>query len=349
MNYGISVLFRAIPLAMALFCFSYGAYIFAWGSDTSRLIAGPVVFFLGSICIALFSTAATIIRQIIHTYNTTAKYLLPALGYVAALVTFVCGIVIFSTTTVSEFFVAGHIVTGLGLITGCVATAATVSTRFSLIPQNSADNSAKINPKGFSAKQEILFEALASFFAVLAWVWAIVLLSQSGQSTHFVAGTVMAGIACICTSLIALVASIVRQERNVYAENEKRTWPQLVLGMGALATVWGLIDIFLYYGETRDFVGFVMIGLGLVCFSISSKVILLAKIWKGDYPLASRIPLIPVLTALICLFLASFLFEEAVYKEKFFVPARVIAGLGAICFTLFSIVSILESGAKKSE
>ena len=43
----------------------------------------------------------------------------------------------------------------------------------------------------------------------------------------------------------------------------------------------------------------------------------------------------------------NFLFEEAAYKEKFFVPARVIAGLGAICFTLFSIVSILESGTKK--
>lgn len=29
MNYGISVLFRAIPLAMALFCFGYGAFISA--------------------------------------------------------------------------------------------------------------------------------------------------------------------------------------------------------------------------------------------------------------------------------------------------------------------------------
>lgn len=28
----------------------------------------------------------------------------------------------------------------------------------------------------------------------------------------------------------------------------------------------------------------------------------------------------------------------------YFIPARVLVGLGAICFTLFSIVSILESG-----
>ena len=86
-----------------------------------------------------------------------------------------------------------------------------------------------------------------------------------------------------------------------------------------------------------------MMGLGLVCFSISSKVILLARVWKQSFALASRIPLIPVLTALLCLFLAAFLFEEGGYDNAFFVPARVLVGLGAICFCLFSIVSILES------
>ena len=67
MNYGISVLFRAIPLLMALFCFGYGFFVFNYGVDSSRFVAGPVVFSLGFICIALFATAATIIRQIIHT------------------------------------------------------------------------------------------------------------------------------------------------------------------------------------------------------------------------------------------------------------------------------------------
>ena len=61
MNHGISILFRAIPLAMAAFCFAYGAYIFAAGTDAARLTAGPVVFYLGSICIALYCTAATVI------------------------------------------------------------------------------------------------------------------------------------------------------------------------------------------------------------------------------------------------------------------------------------------------
>ena len=83
------------------------------------------------------------------------------------------------------------------------------------------------------------------------------------------------------------------------------------------------------------------------CWSISSKVILLAKIWHADFPLANRIPIIPVLTALACLFLAAFLYEAALFETKYFVPARVLTGFGAICFTLYSIVSILESGANK--
>lgn len=81
MNYGISILFRAIPLLMALFCFGYGAFVLHEGLDSAKFVAGPVVFSLGMICIALFATAATIIRQIIHTYNPIARYALPVIGY----------------------------------------------------------------------------------------------------------------------------------------------------------------------------------------------------------------------------------------------------------------------------
>ena len=50
---------------------------------------------------------------------------------------------------------------------------------------------------------------LTLLFSLIAWVWAIVLLSRSSEGAYFfVAGTVMGGLACICTSLIALVASI---------------------------------------------------------------------------------------------------------------------------------------------
>ena len=37
MNYGISILFRAIPLAMALFCFGYGAFIYGYGDAGGRI------------------------------------------------------------------------------------------------------------------------------------------------------------------------------------------------------------------------------------------------------------------------------------------------------------------------
>lgn len=46
MNYGISVLFRAIPLAMALFCFGYGAFISAYGDDSNRLVSRSGSFFI---------------------------------------------------------------------------------------------------------------------------------------------------------------------------------------------------------------------------------------------------------------------------------------------------------------
>ena len=52
MNYGISILFRAIPLLMALFCFGYGAFVLHEGLDSAKFVAGPVVFSLGMICIA---------------------------------------------------------------------------------------------------------------------------------------------------------------------------------------------------------------------------------------------------------------------------------------------------------
>lgn len=233
MNYGISVLFRAIRLVMALFCFFYGGYIYLWGDDSSRMIAGRS-----------FSSSD---RSASHCLRRPPRSSRPDHPHVQSVRqvfsadsrilrsprTFICGIAIFKDTEVAEFFVAGHIVCGLGLITGCVATAATVSTRFSLIPENSTSPSREINAKGFTQQQELIFESIAAFFAALAWAWTIVLLA-GGSTPHFVAGSVMGGIACICTSLIALVASIVRQERNVYADREKKIWPRLVLIMGTI-------------------------------------------------------------------------------------------------------------------
>ena len=330
---------------MAAFCFGYGLYVWMNGGTPDRLTAGPVVFFLGSICVALFTTAATIIRQIIGRYTTAEKYLLPAVGYFFALGTIVCGGVIMANHGASSV-VAGHVICGLGLITACVSTAATSSTKFSLIPKNSADASMSVNHAGFSRSGERALIAVTTIIAAIAWVWAIALIAWADDAPHIVAGCVMGGIACVCTSLIALVGSIARQVRGDYSLGERKVWPWVPVVMGFIAFIAGLYMIFSHWGQTIDFVGFVLIGLALICWSISSKVILLAKIWHREYALASRIPIIPIITALTCMFLAAFLFEEALYKPKFFVPSRVLMGFGAICFTLYSIVSILESGAK---
>lgn len=348
MNHGISVLFRAIPVAMAFICFFLGGFIYLYGDDGSRQVAGPVVFFLGAICLALYATAVVIIRQLIKKFHPFLRYLVPAFGYIVAAITIAAGITIFLTGGNSNFIVSGHVVSGIGLIAACVSTAATSSTKFYLIPVNSEAVGNSVNMQGFSVMTSRVLIALTALFSLVAWIWCIILLSRAGEGAYyFVAGTVMGGLACICTSLIALVASISRQIRNTYTNRDRRMWPKLVLTMGTIALLWGLVVIFALVGNVANTTGFIMIGLGLVCYSISSKVILLAKVWKQSFALANRIPVIPVITALLCLFMGAFLFEEGLYDNAFFVPARVLIGLGAICFCLFSIVSILESGTSK--
>ena len=85
----------------------------------------------------------------------------------------------------------------------------------------------------------------------------------------------MAGLACICSSLVALVATIVRQIRNNYTKSERKQWPALVLIMGSISILWGLL-VLANSNPALSSTGYIMIGLGLVCYSISSKVILLA-------------------------------------------------------------------------
>ena len=133
-----------------------------------------MLFFLGSICIALYCTAATIIRQIIGTYTAAAKYLFPAIGYAVAAMTVICGLFIIQSHMTGAF-VTGHVVCGLGFITACVSTAATSSTRFSLIPKNSGDSTFSVNPAGFTRGQSSLLIFIVSAIAAGAWVWCTLL------------------------------------------------------------------------------------------------------------------------------------------------------------------------------
>ena len=350
MNYGISILFRAIPLAMALFCVGYGAFVLYESENDARWVAGPVLLSLGMICVALFSTAATIIRQLIHTYNRTARYALPALGYAAALFTFAAGWGYMANSELTTHFVAGHVVCGVSFIVVCISTTATASTRFTFIPVN-ALKTGHVPPQGcFTRKQSALLIGIGLLMALMGWVWTFWLLSHvEAYAPCYIAGHVLLGLSCICTSLVALITTIVRQIANVYRERvESKLWPLLVLLMGSISFLDGLYVVLTAPIVAHAVIGYILMGLGMVCYSISSKVILLAVTWRRTFALANRIPLVPIFTAFFCLFLSAFLFQMSQTHDAYFVPARVLAGLGAICFTLFSIVSILESGTAKS-
>ncbi len=335
----------AVPLAMAAVCAAYGIDLVGAGDSPTYFTAGHVVLFLAAICVALFCTAMTIIQQLLGRYRAVYRWTLPRLGYLVALGTIGAGIAIAAVdANPKASLVTGFVVLGIGLIATCVSTVAAASTRFVLIPRNSGTPESGARPdEAFGRVAEWALIAVPAVCATAGIALAIVLLA-SGGSDHFVAGHVLLGLSLICVSLVALVATVARQVSNDYRPAERRAWPLVVVAAGTINVGWGLVLTIAAREPYWLAPGWVMIGLGLVCFSILSKVLLLALVWRRTFDLANRIPLIPVGTALSCLFLSAFLFQAAVDDPNVAIPARVLVGLGAVCFTLFSIVSILESG-----
>jgi hypothetical protein len=347
MNSWISVLFRAIPLAMGAVCLAFGLYVLSGGDESEYFVAGHVNVALTAICIALFTTAATIIRQLVHRFGTGWAVVLPALGYAVALATMIWGITIIARGDEQQYVVAGHVMLGIGFVAGCVSTVAAASTKFVLIQKSASLPVGGGAPEGaYSRGVGTTMIAIPALFGLAGLVLAVTLWDKGGD-TALVAGNVVSGLSVICLALVALVASIVRQVRNEFGDAERYRWAWWVVAMGTINVVHGLAVLFSSDNPARLAPGCVLIGLGLVCFSILSKVLLLALVGRQDFALANRIPIIPVVTALTCLFFAAFLFEATITQPGFFVPAHVLVGLGAVCFTLFSIVSILEAGTSK--
>ena len=348
MNPTISVLFRAIPLAMGAVCLAFGLYVLSGGDDPGHRVAGTVNVALTAICVALFTTAATIIRQLVDSYGRFWVVALPTLGYAVAAATVVWGVTIIARGDAPPDVVAGHVVVGIGFIAACVSTVAVASTRFVLISAAAALPSGSGPPDG--AHTRGVATALVAVPVVLALVGLVIAFSLflRGGSANVVAGHVLTGLSLVCAALVSLVGSIVRQVRNEFDEPERFRWTWWVVAMGVLNVVQGVVVLLASDAPARLAPGVVLIGLGLICFSILSKVVLLALVWRQSFPLAVRIPLIPVGTALTCLFFAAFLFEATAREPGFFVGAHVLVGLGAVCFTLFSIVSILEAGTSSS-
>ncbi len=348
MNFGISILFRAIPLLMAAVCLGFGLYVLSDGDDAGHIVAGRVLISLTAICIALFTTAAMIIRQLTDTFAVAWKFVLPILGYGVAIATASWGLVLRAQEGAPSF-VSGHVVFGVGLIAACVSTVGAASSAFTLISENTRRAHADGPPEGaYSRTVGWVFIAVPVVATLVCGTWAITLLLTTADGTdHYVAGHVMMGLTAICSSLIALVGTVVRQVGNLFDEPERWRWSIWVFVMGSATFLWGLFVLFSSDRPERIAPGCILLGLGLICFSIISKVFLLASVWRREFPLANRVPIIPIMTCLACLFFAAFLTEAAMTDPNFFVPSRVLTGLGAVCFTLFSIVSILEAGTSK--
>ncbi|EGT3615536.1 DUF2776 domain-containing protein [Clostridium perfringens] len=350
MNYYISILFRAIPLLMGAICLTYGLYINSLGDKlgSGYIVASHVIIFFTAICIALFTTAATIIRQLINKYNSFFKFILPALGYLFAAISIIGGLYFaLNDGGNSAYFVSGNIAFGVGLISCCVSTVALSSTKFLLIPSNSKNLKEGEKPescftKGFSN----FLMAIPIICTIIGLLVSAYHLSDTKNTPSLVAGFVVFGISLVCGSLISLVASVSRQIQNTFTDKERWKWSILVLILGSINIILGICILLISKNQGLIAPSYVLIGLGLVCYSISSKVLLLASVWRRKSELAKRIPLIPVITALTCLFLGAYLSEAELVNISYFVPAHVMIGLGAICFTLFSIVSILESGTE---
>lgn len=345
MNRYISWLFRAIPLLMGCFCLGMGLFIREIQTGTNATIASNVLIGLVAICIALYTTAATIIRQILKEYTNFAKILFPLIGYTVSAITILTGLKLMSSSNVGNY-VSGHIVLGIGLIATCVSTVATSSTRFLAIAKNNKSNSHELSKEHFSKLVSGILIAIPIICTVVAEILAFYLLfTDKGSVPRFTAGHVLFGLGLVCFCLIFLVMIIVLQINNQF--NLKSKWNPLMWAAiaGAVNLFFGLYVLFTLKSPAEVAPAWVLMALGMVCWSICSKILLLTLIWHHEAPLANRIPLIPVFTCMACLFAAAFLFEMATVNNNFFVPAHVVAGLGGVCFTLFSIVSILESGA----
>ena len=348
MNRTISILFRAIPLAMGAVCLAFGWYVLSGGDDAGHFVAGHVNMALTAICIALFTTAATIIRQLVHRYGRVWEVVLPVLGYAVALATSIWGVTVILRGDDPQYVVAGHVLLGIGFIAACVSTVATASTKFVLIQASAARAPGSGAPAdAYSRGVGTVLIAIPAVLAVTGLVVAVTLFVRGG-TPETVAGEVLVGLSLICSALVALVASIVRQVRNEFGDAERFRWTWWVVAMGTVNVVLGITVLVSADDSAFLAPGTVLIGLGLICFSILSKVVLLALVWRRTFALANRIPIIPVTTALTCLFFSAFLFEATTRQAGFFVGAHVLVGLGAVCFTLFSIVSILEAGTSAS-
>lgn len=349
MNIYIGWLFKLIPLLMGIICIALGEFVLTGSGQSEYFVAGHVLISLSAICLALFTTAFIIISQLTHGMNKFYNRLFPVIGYAGSATTMIWGwSLLASNNVMADEFVAGHVIFGVGMIAACVSTVAASSGHFLLIPKNASGSKSDGTPlQAYSSTIGNCLIAVPVLLTLFGFIWSVILLRSADITPHYVAGHVLMGLTAICACLIGLVATIVHQTRNTFSVKEHWLWCYWVILLGSLTIIFGIYVLISSDASARLAPGIILICLGMICYSIFSKVWLLALVWRRTCSLASRIPMIPVFTCLFCLFLAAFLAEIAQTDMAYFIPSRVLVGLGAVCFTLFSIVSILEAGSAK--
>lgn len=349
MNIYIGWLFKLIPLLMGVICITLGNLVLSESGPNEYFVAGHVLISLSAICLALFTTAFIIISQLTHGVNKFFNTLFPIIGYAGSVATMIWGWSLLAGDNVlADEFVAGHVIIGVGMIAACVSTVAASSGHFLLIPKHAAGSRSDGIPlQAYSSLIGNGLIAVPLLLSIFGFFLSVSLLCSADITPHYVAGYVLMGITAICACLIGLVATIVHQTRNTFSEKEHWLWCYWVILLSSVTVILGIYVLISSDESARLAPGIILICLGMICYSIFSKVWLLALVWRRTCTLTNRIPMIPVFTCLFCLFLASFLADIAQTDMAYFIPSRVLVGLGAVCFTLFSIVSILEAGSAK--
>lgn len=338
----LSIILRVIPLAMGAFTLVFGLVTLPYQAD---LLPARVLIALTAICIALYCTAATIIRQLIGRFTPFFKWFLPILGYCCSAADIVAGIVIFSAGHSAVDTVSGNVMMGVGMIAACVSTVAATSTRFTQIAINYKHKIGEHNPHAWTVGQTRTLVTVPTVMTVCGLAWGVVMLCLPPTS-YRIAGHVLIGLSMICLSLIWLVDVIAQQINNVFRSENKWRYARWVIYNGIACIIWGILILLIQRNPKFITPGFVLIGLGLICVSISSKVLLLTWVWHFQSDSAHYVVLLPIGTCLVCLFMSVVLFSVGARDPNYLLAGYIVSGLGAVCFTLYSIVSILESGTE---
>jgi heme A synthase len=257
-----------------------------------------------------------------------------------AIITISYGVFLFNHDIV-YFKVAGHKVLGLGLICLCIATETVICTKFNKIRENNILKSDSYQAN-FSKNYSRLLILIPILAVLVGWAWAIYLLMNPDINDNFIPGHVMAGMAMICTCVLAAAITTIKQINNTYKDIDKKIWPGLAFTVGLISIIWGLILLLIDKNPaTYLSPGFILIGISCVCFSIFSKLILVSRSWRAEFKNIPSVLLISLFLALICFSLSFFLFQGAVNDLNIYIPARVLVGLGFVCLSLFAVINIM--------